>query len=224
MRLVIAISIDGRLAPASGKKTNLGGCGDRKALEKSLAWSDAALMGGGTLRTHKSTCLIHSKDLIKKRLSKGKSEQPIAIVASSLKDDSPEWPFFQQPIKRWLIHPKSLAKGQDNDYINTFNFDKNLISEDDWTKDLSKLFDHGISRLVLLGGTRLITSFLRSDYIDELQLSIVPKILGGSYTWTDPKLDHLVEGLGDGKAWKLTKIKELGEEEILLKYKRNRPI
>ena len=59
VRLALALSIDGRLAPSNGGKASLGGIGDRKALEEALAWSDASLMGSGTLRAHKNICLIH---------------------------------------------------------------------------------------------------------------------------------------------------------------------
>ena len=52
MRLVLAVSLDGRLAPPSGGAAQLGGSGDRRVLEEALAWSDAALLGAGTLRAH----------------------------------------------------------------------------------------------------------------------------------------------------------------------------
>ena len=44
-RLVLAISLDGRLAPAEGGAAQLGGQGDRRVLDASLAWADACLMG-----------------------------------------------------------------------------------------------------------------------------------------------------------------------------------
>ena len=103
VKLVLASSIDGRIAYPEGGKTQLGQSGDRLVLEESLAWSDATLIGGGTLRAHQNTCLIHNYELIKHRTSKGRSEQPIAIVISNQKDFCKDWPFFKQPIKRWLI-------------------------------------------------------------------------------------------------------------------------
>ena len=58
VRLVLAISLDGRLAPPEGGAAQLGGEGDRRALEHALAWADACLIGAGTLRAHQCTCLI----------------------------------------------------------------------------------------------------------------------------------------------------------------------
>jgi len=45
VKLVLASSIDGRIAYPEGGKTQLGQSGDRLVLEESLAWSDGILMG-----------------------------------------------------------------------------------------------------------------------------------------------------------------------------------
>ncbi|MCH1545666.1 MAG: dihydrofolate reductase family protein, partial [Synechococcus sp. MOX_bin32] len=44
--------MDGRLAPPEGGAAQLGGEGDRRALEQALAWGDACLIGARTLRAH----------------------------------------------------------------------------------------------------------------------------------------------------------------------------
>ena len=58
LRLVLAVSLDGRLAPAQGGAAQLGGPGDRRVLEEVLAWADGCLIGARTLRVHGTTCLI----------------------------------------------------------------------------------------------------------------------------------------------------------------------
>ena len=110
IRLVLAVSLDGRLAFPSGAATHLGREGDRQFLEKSLAWADGTLIGGGTLRAHKNTCLIHNQELIKTRISEGRSKQPTAIVISRQPKFCNSWPFFQQPIQRWLISPEEISR------------------------------------------------------------------------------------------------------------------
>ena len=64
VRLSLAISLDGRITGPKGGPAFLGGDSDRKILEKSLAWSDGALIGGETLRAYKSMCLINDPRLI----------------------------------------------------------------------------------------------------------------------------------------------------------------
>jgi 5-amino-6-(5-phosphoribosylamino)uracil reductase len=67
LRLVLAVSLDGRLAPPDGGAAQIGGRGDRQVLEEALAWADACLIGGRTLRLHGSTCLIHAAPLLEQR-------------------------------------------------------------------------------------------------------------------------------------------------------------
>jgi len=103
VKLVLASSIDGRIAYPEGGKTQLGQSGDRFVLEESIAWSDGILMGGQTLRDHQSICIIKNKSLLKQRISEGKPEQPIALLASNQINFPVDLLFFKQPIQRWLL-------------------------------------------------------------------------------------------------------------------------
>ena len=109
VRLVLAVSLDGRLAPPLGGAAQLGGAGDRRVLEQALAWSDAVLIGAGTLRAHRCTCLIHDPQLLAQRKQDGRPLQPTALVVSRRPDFCLEWPFFQQEIERHLLTPDWLS-------------------------------------------------------------------------------------------------------------------
>jgi 5-amino-6-(5-phosphoribosylamino)uracil reductase len=109
LRLVLAVSLDGRLAPPQGGAAQIGGRGDRRVLEEALAWADGALMGAETLRRHGSTCLIHAPDLLEQRIQRGVARQPLALVASRSGRLPPELPFFAQPVERWLLLQKAPA-------------------------------------------------------------------------------------------------------------------
>ena len=109
VKLVLAISIDGRLALANGGKSHLGNKGDRRVLENALAWADATLMGGETLRIHKNTCLIHNQKLLNERMKNKKPAQPTCIIISDKQNFSSDWLFFQQPIKRWIMGKKEFT-------------------------------------------------------------------------------------------------------------------
>ena len=61
VRLVIAISLDGRIAFENGTSKNLGGKGDRKALEHAMAWSDGVLIGGESPEAIKTLSDIYKK-------------------------------------------------------------------------------------------------------------------------------------------------------------------
>ena len=218
IRLVLAISLDGRISLESDVKTHLGSSGDRRVLEEALAWSDATLMGSGTLRTHEATCLIHNKELLKNRSIAGKSSQPVSLIVSNAKDFSNQLTFFKQPIKRWLLTKEKVLENE----IPPKNFHKLLQMKGSWSETLNTIKEHGISNIVLLGGTALVSSLLSEDKIDELQLTLTPKILGGGVPWTSYGGPNLPKGLRERNAWILNKKEGLGDNEILLRYSRNR--
>ena len=64
--LIIATSLDGRIAFPQGGESHLGSEYDKKLLSKFLTKVDATLFGSGTLKAHQSTFLIKKKALFKK--------------------------------------------------------------------------------------------------------------------------------------------------------------
>ena len=214
VKLVLASSIDGRIAYPEGGKTDLGQAGDRLVLEESLAWADAILMGGQTLRDHQSICIIKNKNLLQQRASAGKYEQPIALIASNQIDFPTNWLFFKQPVQRWLL------QRQDNkSKIKLPNgFDKKINLKFSWRDSLDDLFQKGISKIVLLGGANLISAFLLEDLIDELQITITPHLLGGDYCWVSSKLKSLNTIMNQKNNWILEESKTLGNNELLIRY------
>ena len=217
VKLVLASSIDGRIAYPEGGKTNLGQSGDRLALEESLAWSDGILMGGQTLRDHQSICIIKNKALLKQRISEGKHAQPIALIASNQKIFPTNWLFFQQPLPRWLLQ-KPNSK---NDTITPNGFDKKINLKINWRTSLYDLSQEGIKRIVLLGGANLISAFLLEDLIDELQITITPYLLGGDYCWVSSNLKSVNGIMNRKNNWILKESKKIGNNELLIRYFKN---
>ena len=211
--LVLAISLDGRLAPPEGGAAQLGGEGDRRALEHALAWGDACLIGAGTLRAHQCTCLIRNPQLLEQRRSEGRAEQPAAVVVSRSPDFSSTWRFFDQPLQRWLLAPEPEDQG----------FDRWFPLAPTWPERLEALGAAGIQRLVLLGGAQLSAALLQADCVDALQLTLVPQLLGGCFSWLPCTDVPLPAALAQPGAWQSDGLDDLGGGELLVRYQRIRP-
>ncbi len=166
LRLVLAVSLDGRLAPAEGGAAQIGGPGDRRVLEEALAWADACLIGARTLRLHGCTCLIHAADLLEQRRRQGRSDQPVALVVSRRADFDPHLRFFTQPLERWLLTPE-LAAGVRPEPVAAARSEAfsspatppapppgfaAVQPLGPWPDTLRELAAAGLHRLVLLGG------------------------------------------------------------------------
>jgi 5-amino-6-(5-phosphoribosylamino)uracil reductase len=221
---VLAISLDGRLAPPAGGAAQLGGAGDRRALEEALAWADAALLGAETLRRHGSTCLIHAPDLLAERARRGRSPQPLALVLSRSGRLPRDLPFWRQPLERWWLRP-AVPGSQDEPAALPKPADppheppgcRRLLAFSSWPQLRSALAAEGLRRLLLLGGADLAGQLLAAGQVDELQLTLCPLLLGGPHSWLPatltPRLQH----------WRLVEQRPLGGDELLLRYRRPAP-
>ena len=91
--IVIASSLDGRIAFPGGGESHLGSEEDKKMLNQHLSMVDATIFGLGTLIAHQSTYLIKNiDDNDELKISKS---QPISIVASNSKKFNSNWKYFR---------------------------------------------------------------------------------------------------------------------------------
>ena len=101
-------------------------------------------------------------------------------------------------------------------------FSNSYLIKETWAKTLCDLYEKGFAKIALLGGMQLIKSILIEDVIDELQLTLTPRILGGRHTWINSDLTNVPKILTEPNAWILEEIKDIGRSEIMVFYKRNR--
>ena len=241
LRLVLAVSLDGRLARAEGGAAQIGGPGDRQVLEEALAWADAVLVGAETLRLHGSTCLIHRPQLLEQRRAAALPPQPLAIVVSRSGAVPGDLPFFQQPLQRGLLllDPSGFASPQPpldwgvpirperplGQRLPMPSTERSQVPPGfarrwacaDWTDALSQLKEAGVGRLAVLGGASLASSLLAENLLDELQLTLCPRLLGGPHSWLGPTAR--VDPAGQS-GWRLLEQRPLQGEELLLRYRR----
>ena len=208
--IVIASSLDGRIAFPEGGESHLGSEEDKRILNTNLSMIDATIFGLGTLKAHQSTYLIKNRyETNEVKISKS---QPISIVASNSKKFNRNWKYFRQPIRRWLITSNKVDNSSNN------NFEKQIFFENSWGETLISLKKQGINDLALLGGAKLINSFLKEDLITDIKITIIPKIIGGKYTWIPPEQSNEIFNLK--RLWEIKSIENLMNNEIHIHYKK----
>ena len=204
--------MDGRIAFPDGGESHLGSEEDKKILEKNLSLVDATIFGYRTLKAHKSTYLI--KDRYEKNKIKVSKKQPISIVASNSKKFEPNWLYFKQPIRRWLITSREFDNRPEN------NFEKEIFFKKSWKSTLIVLKNEGINDLALLGGADLINSFIKEDLISDIKITIIPRIIGGKYTWIPSEETNEIFNLE--KFWDIKSIDNLMNNEVCIHYKKSK--
>ncbi|MEH2196010.1 MAG: RibD family protein [Nostoc sp.] len=199
--VVLAMSVDGKIADFRRSPARFGSRVDKAHLEKQIAASDAVLFGAGTLRAYGTTLTVSDPTLVELRAKEGKPPQPVHIVTTHSANLNPEINFFKQPIRRWLLTTKAgtlLWKRRLQTLPSTIRtgtqecspefspeFEQILVFETptreiDISAALRHLANIDITRLVVLGGGELVASLLGLDLIDELWLTVCPLILGGN--------------------------------------------
>ncbi len=208
--ILIASSLDGRIAFPEGGESHLGSEEDRRMLNQNLSMVDATIFGLGTLKAHQSTYLI--KNFYQNNDVQISKSQPISIVASNSRKFNRNWRYFRQPIRRWLISSKKVDNSSTND------FEKQLFFENSWGETLISLNKQGINNLALLGGAKLIHSFIKEDLITDIKITITPRIIGGKYTWIPPEQSNEIFNLK--RLWEIKTITNLMNNEIHVHYKK----
>ncbi len=206
--VVIASSLDGRIAFPAGGGSHLGSPKDKKILNNILSNVDATLFGSGTLKAHQSTFII--KNYLRNGDVEISQKQPISIVAGDPNNISFKWKYFKQPIQRWLISSNKYSHKGDS------NFEKYIKFEISWGETLSNLFECGIKNLALLGGSKMIYSLAKENLIDEIKITLVPKIIGGEYSWIPTEAKDKV--FNTNLNWKINSIEQLDTDEIFIHY------
>jgi dihydrofolate reductase len=131
------------------------------------------------------------------------NEHSLIIMGSGTYDAEP----FKAPVNnRLIIMTQTSAKYKDKEVAGRLEF-----TDEPPAKVVKRLKEEGAEEILLVGGPHLATSFLQENLVDELWLTLEPKIFGsGGNFVVDSKLDVKLELLSHEK------INEQGT--LILKY------
>lgn len=214
----LAISIDGKIATKERIPFSLGSKHDHQLMDQLRAGADVVIMGAGTLRVHKKFILVKSKSNVTKRLARGMESQPANAILTTALDLDPNMDFFKNPIRKRILFFTKKPKGKS---LKFFESRCLLIQLPSGHGQARCVVDHlvrlGHKRILHEGGGASLFDFVKDDLIDEWNITLTPKIVGGRSAPT------LVDGDGFTvskiKKYKLARVKRLGSE-LFLRYTR----
>jgi riboflavin biosynthesis pyrimidine reductase len=155
-------SVDGAIT-VNGKSGALGGAADRQVFETLRALTDVILVGAGTMRAE----------------AYGPAVAPIAVVTRSCDLD---WssPFFTEAKHRPLIVTTRESKHRRRDKADDVADVIVAGDEDvDLTVALAQLHARGFNSVLLEGGPRLNAHMVEAQLLDELCLTLSPRLVAG---------------------------------------------
>ena len=181
-------SLDGK-ATLDWRTKGLSSDVDRRLFHHLRTQADAVMVGAGTAREERYGRMTKNEELRQKRTNEGLVPDALAVLVSGRLDLPPDLPLLNDPDQRVVIATGSEAelpglKG-DVEYVRV---------GDDLPRLLAYLHEKHAVRSVLCEGGPTLNSFLfAANLVDELFLSLSPKIVGGGAALTIVAGRELVE-------------------------------
>ncbi len=175
MRIILsaAISVDGFLDDSRGERLILSSPEDWQAVHALRAGCDAILVGAETVRRDNPALVIRDAGLRKKRAAEGHSPDIMKVTVSGSGRLDPASRFFTEGAGEKIV----FTHGAVSDELSAA---ATVISHPELTADVitSELRRMGVNTLMVEGGSRVLSMFLRESCWDEFRLAIAPVFVG----------------------------------------------
>jgi riboflavin-specific deaminase-like protein len=172
-------TLDGH-ATLAGRSGPIGGQADRQLFHALRTVVDAVMVGAGTVRTERYRRLVREESTRRIRRERGLEEEPWACVVSGSLDLPESIPLLGDPAARVAILTSSTARlprrdgGARVEYVRCTR-DGRL----DLSSAMAELYERlSVHTVLCEGGPHLNSQLLADGLVDELFLSLSPKLAG----------------------------------------------
>jgi 2,5-diamino-6-(ribosylamino)-4(3H)-pyrimidinone 5'-phosphate reductase len=174
------MSLDGKLAYSGGKRAFLSGQEDLARVQRLRATSDAILIGAGTVRLDDPSLRIHweliEKEKLPPEISERQLDPPQRVVLGSRHGLPPKARVLDGSIPTTVFS----AKGDRTVYPPHVNVIPPTGARVDIQGALKWLKGKQVSRLMVEGGSEVLTSFIKAGLMDRMTIFVSPVIIGGN--------------------------------------------
>lgn len=186
--LSCAVSLDGYLDDASSTRLVLSGPEDLDRVDELRASCDAILVGAGTIRADNPALLLRSQARRAARIARGLPPDPVKVTVTSTGALDPQARFFTADTRdgaetgsvRKIVYVASPALSRAQDQFGTLADVVEVGEPAALRRVLADLRVRGVERLMVEGGSSVLTQLLADGLADELQLAIAPFFVGDS--------------------------------------------
>jgi riboflavin-specific deaminase-like protein len=176
--LNMASTLDGR-ASIGGRSGPIGNRADRELFHALRAGVDAVMAGAGTVRVERYGRIIPNVATRERRVERGLVEEPLACIVTARLSLPEDMPLLNEPAARVVIITPSAASltgtSAQIEYVRAGSDGRLDLRAA--MGELSERF--GVHTLLCEGGPHLNGELLQAGLVDELFLSLAPKLTGG---------------------------------------------
>lgn len=205
MRIILsaAVSADGYLDSFGGERLVLSSPEDWRAIYSLRAECDAILVGAETIRQDNPSLVIRDPKLRKKRLAEGRNADIMKVAVSGSGKLDPKLRFFTEGEGQKVVFTTGKVSSKLSEAAT-------VISRPELTAvtilvELRKL---GVSTLMIEGGSKILSMFMREKNWDELRLGMAPILVA------DERAPRLVAD-GQYPPMTLVRTERLGQTAVM---------
>ena len=175
-----ALTADARISTRNLTPANFSSARDKRRLHEIRAACDAILVGARTLTSDSMTLGIPA-DLRAAREKKRRPAWPLRVIVSNTGKLSARAPVFTSGLPMPVVFTtRRMATRTCTSLAGVCDLFLHLAEKVNLASALATLReDYGIKRLVCEGGGTLLRAMLAEDLVDELHVTLCPRIFGG---------------------------------------------
>jgi riboflavin biosynthesis pyrimidine reductase len=179
VRLNMITSLDGAIS-VHGRSGALGGPPDHQVFAALREWADVILAGAGTVRAEQYGPARVGDDGRRRRTRRGQLAQPPIAVVSGSADFDYSSPFFADAESRPIIITTSdrldAVTARAGAHADVLAAGAGRV---DAMQAIQQLRDRGFGHVLCEGGPGLNSDLARAGVLDELCLTVSPRVVGG---------------------------------------------
>ena len=187
VRAMMVTTLDGAAAGPDGLSGSISSAADQMVFNAVRRFADCVLVGSGTLRAEEYTPMRAKPEDGPARAAAGQLAAPVLAIVSGSLELPWQLPMWAESAHRPLVITNSSAAPERMDRAGDH---AELVVLDEVTPRaiVKALVVRGLRRIVCEGGPRLLNDFVRSEAIDELDITISPTMAGSAGSPPTPLL------------------------------------
>ena len=192
----MAMTADGKIATANRAVTSFGSARDLQHLYELRATADAVMCGARTVELSQSILGPGGEKFRRQRLKNGLAEYNLRVIVSGSGSIDPDAKIFKTKFSPLIVLTTERASSKKRARLRKLADEVKVCGKTEinfraalrWLRE-----EWQVKRLLCEGGGELNDALFRADLVDEINLTICPKVFGGRTAPT------MADGNGCGK-------------------------
>ena len=210
----MAMTADGKIATANRAIHSFNSKRDLKHLYELRATADAVMCGARTVEISRSILGTGGEQFRKLRLKRGLAEYNLRVIVSGGGSINPQAEIFKKRCSPIIILTTGRASKTKLQSLRTLADEVKVCGKREMNFAVALRWlraKWNVRRLLCEGGGELNDALFRADLVDELHLTICPKVFGGSKAPTIANGDGFSR-LAEAAALQISSFKRVGNE------------